>query len=233
MELRNLKVQCEFCEKHFWTSFVVWKHTTFTYLIAIQKQKQKGRNINYTNFVLQPSFRPRENIKFEAQRHLFALKTKINHIKANFFSSKKINFFLINVKSEMINEHLFKCTRRNPNDISYNHILNGTILEKKKCLKLQKRNPNWIISFKHITLWSSCDPLSVYSIGLIKLKTNKKSKNKKQCLWCHLHIDNHKRYVGSVIPTPTWHNCIWNCTVTSVENISWIVLLLENTWIVT
>ena len=34
-------------------------------------------------------------------------------------------------------------------------------------------------------------------------------------------------YIGSVIPSPTWHNCIWKCTVTSVESFSWIVLLLE------
>ena len=110
---------------------------TFTYLIAIQKQKQKGRNINYTNFVLQPYLRPRENIKLEAQRELFALRTKMNHIRANFCSSKEIEK-CNKCQCEMDNEHIFKCTRRNPNDISYNHILNGTIIEQRNALNYIK-----------------------------------------------------------------------------------------------
>ena len=110
---------------------------TFTYLIAIQKQKQRGRNINYTNFVLQPYFRPRDNIKLEAQRELFALRTKMNHIKANFCSSKEIEK-CDKGQCEMDNGHLFKCTRRNPNDISYNHILNGTIIEQRYALNYMK-----------------------------------------------------------------------------------------------
>ena len=40
-------------------------------------------------------------------------------------------------------------------------------------------------------------------------------------------MDNHKSLVGSVIPSPSRHNCIWNCTVISVECTSWIVLFLE------
>ena len=48
-----------------------------------------------------------------------------------------------------------------------------------------------------------------------------------QCLTCHLHMDDCKSCVGSVIPSPPWHNCNWNCTVISVESTFWIVLLLE------
>ena len=40
-------------------------------------------------------------------------------------------------------------------------------------------------------------------------------------------MDNYKSYVGSVIPPPPGHNCIWNCIVISVESTSWKVLLLE------
>ena len=82
-------------------------------------------------------FRPRENIKLEAQRELFALRTKMNHIKANFCSSKEIEK-CNKCQCEMDNEHLFKCTRRNPNDISYNHILNGTIIEQRYALNYMK-----------------------------------------------------------------------------------------------
>ena len=62
----------------------------FKYLIAIQKQKQKGENIDYKTLALQPYFRPRENIKLEEQREIFALRTQMNHIRANFCSSKDI-----------------------------------------------------------------------------------------------------------------------------------------------
>ena len=41
----------------------VQKHA-FEYLIAIQKQKQKGRSIEYSHFELQPHFRSYENIIF-------------------------------------------------------------------------------------------------------------------------------------------------------------------------
>ena len=104
--------------------------SALTYLINIQKQKQKGKEINYTQLLLQPYMRPRENINLKSQREIFALRTKMNHIKANFCSSKyiekcnKCNF-------EMDNSHLFKCTRKNITNINYNHILNGTILEQR------------------------------------------------------------------------------------------------------
>ena len=82
----------------------------FNYLISIQKQKQKGKEIIYKNLSLQPYLRPRENFNLKAQRQIFALRTKMSHVKTNFCSSKyidkcdKCNF-------EMDNIHLFKCTR--------------------------------------------------------------------------------------------------------------------------
>ena len=39
---------------------------------------------------------------------------------------------------EMDNENLFKSTRRNPNDKSYNHILNWTIIEQRNALNYIK-----------------------------------------------------------------------------------------------
>ena len=92
------------------------------------------KEINYKQFSLQPYMRPRENIDLKTQRLIFALRTKINHIKANFCSSKyiekcdKYNF-------EMDNIHLFKCTRRNIQNINYNHILNGTVHEQREAIK--------------------------------------------------------------------------------------------------
>ena len=40
--------------------------------------------------LLHPDMRPRENIKLKSQRQIFALRTKIKQIKANFCSSKHI-----------------------------------------------------------------------------------------------------------------------------------------------
>ena len=99
-----------------------------------RKNNKKGRNINDINFVLQPYFSPRENFKLEAQRELFALRIKINHIPANFCSSKDLKK-CDKCQCEMDNEHMFNCTRKNPNNITYNHILNGTIVEQRNSLK--------------------------------------------------------------------------------------------------
>ena len=57
----------------------------------------------------------------------------MNHIKANFCTSTEIK------KSEkcnldLDNNHLFKCTRNNENNINYNQILNGTILEQRNAI---------------------------------------------------------------------------------------------------
>ena len=38
----------------------------------------------------------------------------------------------------MDDEHIFKCTRRNPNDIGNNYILNGTIIETRNALNYIK-----------------------------------------------------------------------------------------------
>ena len=63
----------------------------FNYLISIQKQKRKGKEIIYKQLSLQPYLRPRENFNLKAQRQIFALRKKLNHIKANFCSSKYID----------------------------------------------------------------------------------------------------------------------------------------------
>ena len=60
-------------------------------------------------------------MKFEAQREIFALRTKVNHIRPFFsFSSKDIETCDI-CQSEMDNEHLFKLTIGNQNYINYNY----------------------------------------------------------------------------------------------------------------
>ena len=102
----------------------------FTYLNAIQKQKQKGKDINYTKLELQSYMIPRENFNIKLQRNIFALRTKMNHIQANFCSSNEIKK-CDKCNCELDNIHLFKCTRKNKNNINYNHILNGTVLEQR------------------------------------------------------------------------------------------------------
>ena len=78
-----------------------------------------------------------ENIKLKAQRKLFALRTKMNHIKANFCSSQEIEKSN-KCQCEIDNEHLFKCKRTNPNYISYKNILNGTIIQQRDGLNYIK-----------------------------------------------------------------------------------------------
>ena len=107
--------------------------SSFTYLISYQKQKQKGRDIKYTNLVLQPYMISRENFDIKSQRKTFAFRTKINHIKANFVSSKDIEK-CEKCHEDMDNIHLFKCTRININNINYNHILNGKVLEQRNAI---------------------------------------------------------------------------------------------------
>ena len=117
------------------------KKNAFEYLIAIQKQKQKGRHIKYTHFQLQPYLSTIENIDLKSQREIFSLRTQMNHIPANFCSSSQVQK-CEKCNSEMNNFHLFECTRKNINNITYNHILNGNILEQKIALKYMNENEN-------------------------------------------------------------------------------------------
>ena len=79
---------------------------------------------------LQPYFRPRENLKLESQREIFVLRTKINHIRASFCSSKDIKT-CDKCQCEVYNEHLYKYTKGNKKIINYNHISNGTVIGKE------------------------------------------------------------------------------------------------------
>ena len=67
----------------------VEKHAMI-YLTSIHKQKYKGKEVIYSNLSIQPFFRPRENIRLKTQRKIFALRSKINHIKASFCYSTQI-----------------------------------------------------------------------------------------------------------------------------------------------
>ena len=115
------------------------ERNAFNYLNAIKKQKQKGKEIKYSKLELQSYMIPRENINLKSQRDIFALRTKVNHIEANFYSSDKIKkcekcYF------EMNNSHLFKCIRKNENNINYNHILNGTVHEQRIAINYINEN---------------------------------------------------------------------------------------------
>ena len=102
------------------------ERNAFTYLNGIRKQKQKGKEIKYSQLELRSYMNPRENINLKPQRDIFALRTKINHIEANFCSSDKIKK-CEKCHYEMDNSHLFKCIRKNENNINYNHIINGIV----------------------------------------------------------------------------------------------------------
>ena len=116
------------------------ENQAFKYLKTILKQKQKGRLINYTKFELQPYLRSKENIPIILQRQLFALRSQMNNIKANFCSRTKIPI-CDQCENEIDNNHLFKCMRETKNikNINYNHILNGTILQKKSAIEFLNR----------------------------------------------------------------------------------------------
>ena len=57
----------------------------------------------------------------------------MNHIKANLCSSTEIEK-CEKCNLDLDNNHLFKCTRNNENNINYNQILNGTILEHRNAI---------------------------------------------------------------------------------------------------
>ena len=118
----------------------VQKHA-FEYLIAIQKQKHKGRSIEYSHFKLQPYFRSHENISLTTQREIFALRIQMNHIQANFCSSSQVQN-CEKCKLALDNYHLFKCTRKNSNNITYEDVLNGNILEQKNAIKYLHEGEN-------------------------------------------------------------------------------------------
>jgi hypothetical protein len=118
----------------------VHKHA-FEYLVAIQKQKQKGRSIEYSCFELQPYFRSYENISLTTQREIFALRIQMNHIQANFCSSSQVQN-CEKCKLALDNYHLFQCTRKNTNNIKYEDVLNGNILEQKNAIKFLHEGEN-------------------------------------------------------------------------------------------
>ena len=110
------------------------KHA-FLYLTAIQKQKKnKGKEMINSHLSLQPYFRPRENINLDSQRKIFALRSKMNNIEANFCSTNKIKK-CDKCNIEIDNYHLFKCTRQNMKNITYDHILHGNVLEQKNAIQ--------------------------------------------------------------------------------------------------
>ena len=82
---------------------------------------------------------PRENIPLKLHRNIFALRTKINHIRTNFCSSKDIET-CYKCNGDMDNVHLFKCTRTNINNINYTHILNKIVLGPKNAIAFFNEN---------------------------------------------------------------------------------------------
>ena len=57
----------------------------------------------------------------------------MNNIEANFCPSSQIKK-CEKCYENMDNYHLFKCSRKNIKNITYEHLLNGTVLEQKNAL---------------------------------------------------------------------------------------------------
>ena len=70
-------------------NIAVEKHA-FSYLIAIQKQKRNGKEMNYSHLSLQPYLRSSENFSINSQREIFTLRSQMNNIEANFCPSTQI-----------------------------------------------------------------------------------------------------------------------------------------------
>ena len=62
--------------------------------------------------MLQPYMIPRENFDLKSQRKIFALRTKMNHIK-QILSPQKMQKSGVKCYEDMENIHLLKCTRIN------------------------------------------------------------------------------------------------------------------------
>ena len=89
--------------------------------------------MKYAKLVLQSYLRPRNFFNLTIQRNMFAWRIKMTNIREKICSSKEIKK-CEKCNCDLDNNHLFKCTRNNENNINYNQILNGTILEQRNAI---------------------------------------------------------------------------------------------------
>ena len=113
------------------------------YLKNLQKKCDKGSRISYSSLELQDYLHPSSNINVEDQRFLFSLRSEMNILKSNFRRNKSITerFCIKSCKIEIDNEHLVYCKELNRTSLfRFEHILNGTLEEKKEALKQVRFN---------------------------------------------------------------------------------------------
>ena len=89
--------------------------SAYCYLRAIQQQKEKGKLIKYNKLIMQPYLRSKENFTLKEQQEMFAFRSQMNDIKANFCSRNKIEH-CNKCLNEMNNNHLFQCTWKLQNE---------------------------------------------------------------------------------------------------------------------
>ena len=81
----------------------------FSYLKAIQQQKEKRKLVKYNTLSLQPYLRSKENLNLNEQQELFAFRCQMNNIKANFCSRNQIKN-CNECLNGMDKYHMFQCT---------------------------------------------------------------------------------------------------------------------------
>ena len=101
----------------------------------------------------------------------------LQHHDRNFYSSSQVQNCEI-CKLALDNYHLFKCTRKNTNNITYEDLLNGNILEQKNAIKYLHEGENWRRYLHNIETYNLVI-LFVIHYFIVKDKF-KKNKNKIQ-----------------------------------------------------
>ena len=113
--------------------------TAFQYLKHKQEKGSKGSGIKYTCLSMADYLCPEADISLKDQRELFSIRCRTNSLGANRGIVENCETMCGEI---LTNSHIFECTILNPtkSDQSYDKILNGYILEKKKHLKIWREN---------------------------------------------------------------------------------------------
>ena len=124
-----------------------------------QNKCEKGSGIKYESLELQDYLNPCSNLTIENQRFIFSLRCEMNPLKKNFERNKnmKQEVCIKTCLKELDNQHLTWCDKMNKEqDFKFEHLLNGTLLEKIKTMKQIELNDK-IRNAERIP----CDPASL------------------------------------------------------------------------
>ena len=110
----------------------------FRDLVERQKNKTKGKYIEYTSLRMADYLHPESKISTEEKIQMFSLRTEMNEIQNNFGFKQICELGCSN--SLLDNEHILNCSRMNVKKYNFNEILNGSLKEKIKILKMYQEN---------------------------------------------------------------------------------------------